>query len=130
MLTPNHGHAAMMGVFGMLAVAMTVFALRQVLTDEQWIKPERYIRISFWGLNTGLALMVVLNLFPGGVLQLRDVLNNGYWHARTAEFMNSMRLIEGLRLPADVIFIVFGVLPLLIAALITYRIMIKAPNGA
>lgn len=129
MLTPNHGHAAMMGVFGMLAVAMMVFALRQVLTDEQWIKPEKYVRISFWGLNTGLALMVILNLFPGGVLQLRDVLNNGYWHARTAEFMNSMRLIEWLRLPADVIFIGFGVLPLLIAAIITYRITIKSPKG-
>jgi nitric oxide reductase subunit B len=129
MLTPNHGHAAMMGVFGMLAVAMMVFALRQVLTDEQWVKPEKYIRISFWGLNTGLALMVVLNLFPGGVLQLRDVLNNGYWHARTAEFMDSMRLIEWLRLPADVIFIGFGVMPLLIAAVITYRIIIKSPRG-
>ena len=79
-------------------------------------------------MNTGLALMVVLNLFPGGVLQLRDVLNNGYWHARTAEFMNSMRLIEWLRLPADVIFIVFGVLPLLIAAVITYRIILKSPR--
>jgi len=32
MLTPNHGHAAMMGVFGMLAMALLVFALRQVLT--------------------------------------------------------------------------------------------------
>ena len=36
MLTPNHGHAAMMGVFGMLAMALMVFALRQVLADEQW----------------------------------------------------------------------------------------------
>ena len=28
-LTPNHGHAAMMGVFGMLGVALMVFVLRQ-----------------------------------------------------------------------------------------------------
>ena len=28
-LTPNHGHAAMMGVFGMLAIALMVFVLRQ-----------------------------------------------------------------------------------------------------
>jgi nitric oxide reductase subunit B len=27
-LTPNHGHAAMMGVFGMLGVALMVFVLR------------------------------------------------------------------------------------------------------
>ena len=35
----------------------------------------------------GLALMVILSLFPGGVLQLADAIKNGYWHARSAEFM-------------------------------------------
>ena len=34
LLTPNHGHAAMMGVFGMFAIAFMVFAIRQVLGDE------------------------------------------------------------------------------------------------
>jgi len=56
-LTPNHGHAAMMGVFGMLAMALMVFALRQVSSDAQWGRVERLVRISFWGLNGGLALM-------------------------------------------------------------------------
>ena len=53
LLTPNHGHAAMMGVFGMLAVALMVFALRQVLADDQWTRVEKYVRLSFWGLNIG-----------------------------------------------------------------------------
>lgn len=44
-LTPNHGHAAMMGVFGMLAVALMVFAFRQVLTDSDWARVEKYVRI-------------------------------------------------------------------------------------
>ena len=78
MLTSNHGHTAMMGVFGMLAVALTIFALRQVSTDEQWVLPEKFIRVSFWGSNCGLAIMVIASLFPGGVLQFIDVLNNGY----------------------------------------------------
>ncbi len=127
MLTPNHGHAAMMGVFGMLAVALTVFALRQVLTDEQWVRPEKFIKVSFWGLNIGLALMVITNLFPGGVLQFLDVLNNGYWHARGPEFLQGKipRLIEWLRMPGDLIFIGLGVFPLLVAALLTYREMTK-----
>lgn len=30
MLTPNHSHAAMMGVFGMLAVGLMVFAFRHI----------------------------------------------------------------------------------------------------
>lgn len=123
MLTPNHGHAAMMGVFGMLAVALTVFALRQVLTDEQWMLPEKFIRVSFWGLNVGLALMVMANLFPGGVLQFIDVLNNGYWHARGPEFLQGKipRMIEWLRMPGDLIFIGLGVFPLLFASLLTWR---------
>ena len=118
MLTPNHGHAAMMGVFGMLAMALLVFALRQVLTDVQWGTPEKFIRVSFWGLNIGLALMVVSNLFPGGVLQLVDVLNHGYWHARGPEFLNEriVRYIEWARLPADIVFIAAGVIPALVAS--------------
>ena len=123
MLTPNHGHAAMMGVFGMLAIALTVFALRQMSTDEQWERPEKFVRVSFWGLNIGLALMVITNLFPGGVLQLYDVLNNGYWHARGLGFLQGRipRLIEWLRMPGDLIFIFLGALPLLIATFLTYR---------
>ncbi len=123
MLTPNHGHAAMMGVFGMLALALMVFAMRQVSTDEQWLKSEKYIRISFWGLNVGLGLMVVTSLFPGGVLQFVDVLNNGYWHARGPEFLHSIRILEWLRLPADIIFICLGAFPMLVAAFLTWRSM-------
>lgn len=124
-LTPNHGHAAMMGVFGMLAIALMVFAFRQVLTDAQWVRPEKFIRVSFWGLNIGLALMVVTNLFPAGVLQMLDVLKNGYWHARGPEFLNEklVHLIEWFRLPGDLIFISLGAIPLLIAAGLSYRYM-------
>jgi len=38
------------------------------------------------GINLGLGGMVVLNLFPSGVLQLLDATKNGYWHARSTEF--------------------------------------------
>ncbi len=124
MLTPNHGHAALMGVFGMLGIALMVFALRQVLVDAQWERVEKYVRVSFWGLNIGLALMVVTNLFPGGVLQLVDVLNNGYWHARGPEFLTetTMRTLEWLRLPGDLVFSGVGVVPIVIAAGLTYRL--------
>ena len=122
-LTPNHGHAAMMGVFGMLAVALMVFAFRQILSDEDWLRIEKYVGASFWGLNLGLALMVVTNLFPGGVLQLADALSNGYWHARGPEFLSEriVRVIEWCRLPGDLVFILFGVLPLVYAASVTWK---------
>lgn len=108
-LTANHGHAAMMGVYGMLAMALLVFCLRYQLRPEDW--SDRLIGLSFWALNLGLAWMVFVNLFPLGILQLADVVTNGYWHARSLEFFEKHAYIEWLRLPGDVIFIV-GVLPL------------------
>ena len=130
-LTPNHGHAAMMGVFGLLGVAFMVFAMRRVLDDRQWTGVEKYVAVSFWGLNIGLGLMVVLNLFPAGVLQLWDVLTNGYWHARGPEFLNlkMTRMLEWFRMPADLIFILFGVVPLLVAAGKTYWLSTREDGG-
>ncbi|HNS51853.1 MAG TPA: cbb3-type cytochrome c oxidase subunit I [Anaerolineae bacterium] len=121
-LTPNHGHPAFMGVFGMLAVALLVFALREVLSDERWGRIEKFVKVSFWGLNAGLALMVIGSLFPGGILQLADVLQNGYWHARSVEFMGSglMRTLEWLRMPGDLVFALLGVVPLVIAVVMGY----------
>ncbi len=52
-LTPNHGHAAMMGVFGMLAVALMVFVMREVSSDALWSRIEKYLKVGFWGLNSG-----------------------------------------------------------------------------
>jgi nitric oxide reductase subunit B len=122
-LTTNHGHTAMMGVFGMLALALMVIAFRQVLDDRQWQRVEKLVRVSFWGLNIGLALMVMLNLFPGGIVQLWDVLTNGYWHARGAEFLSQpfVRRLEWLRLPGDAVFIALGAAPMALAAVMTYR---------
>ena len=109
-----------------------VFALRQVSTEEPWAQVEKYVRLSFWGLNVGLTLMVVTNLFPGGVLQLWDVLQNGYWHARGPEFLHQpfMRIIEWLRLPGDIVFIALGVLPALLAAYSVYSTMWTPPGAA
>ncbi len=129
-LTPNHAHGALMGVFGMLGVALLVFVLRQSATEEDWRKVEKYIRVSFWGLNIGLALMVALNLFPTGVLQFLDSLRHGYWHARSPEFLDQRHVLifEWLRMPADLIFIVAGVLPLSIATLWIWRRAAKPPQ--
>jgi nitric oxide reductase large subunit len=116
-LTLNHGHAALLGAFGMLAMALVVLGLRHVLTDEQWAVPEKFIKVSFWGLNVGLALMVITNLFPVGVLQIWNVLENGYWHARSLELIGQdrIRLLEWASMPSHVILIALGVAPLVIA---------------
>lgn len=122
LLTPNHGHAALMGVFGMLAIALMVFVLRQTSDEASWTGIEKYIKVAFWGSNVGLAMMVAMSLFPGGVLQVWDVMQHGYWHARSVEYIGSERshLLEWLRLPGDAVFIVFGALPLVIASIKGY----------
>jgi nitric oxide reductase subunit B len=122
LLTPNHAHAALMGVFGMLAIALMVFVLRQTSDDTRWVDIEKYVRVAFWGTNIGLAMMVTMSLFPGGVLQVWDVVQHGYWHARGLDYIGSerSRLIEWLRLPGDLVFIIFGAVPLVIASIKGY----------
>jgi nitric oxide reductase large subunit len=52
------------------------------------------------GANPGLADGVFANPFPIGVLQLADVVTQG-WHARSLEFFERYAYIEWLRLPGD-----------------------------
>ena len=131
-LTPNHGHAALMGVFGMLALAMLVFVLRQTADETRWAGMEKYIKVGFWGTNIGLLMMIAMNLFPGGVLQVWDVVQHGYWHARSLAYTGSAtaRLIEWLRLPGDLVFIIFGAVPLAIAAIKGYIGVRATRSGA
>ena len=73
--------------------------------------------------------MVLGNLFPGGVLQFVDVLQNGYWHARGQGYLTRdlVRFIEWCRMPGDLIFIFLGVVPMVLAALFTYRETLRSP---
>ena len=112
----------MMGVFGMLGVALMLFVLREAVTDSVWPKLEKFVRVSFWGLNIGLAMMVTLSLFPGGIMQVYDVVNHGYWHARSLAYTATplARTLEWMRMPGDLVFIFAGVIPLAIAVVFGY----------
>ncbi|MCI0352123.1 MAG: cbb3-type cytochrome c oxidase subunit I [Acidobacteriales bacterium] len=126
-LTANHGHAAMMGVYGMLAVGLALFCLRYMIPEERW--SDRWAKISFWSLNLGLAWMVFATLFPLGVLQLYHSVSHGYYEARTLNFLTSRLniLIEWLRFPGDVLFIIGGVLPVLYMAWLGIRHLPSIP---
>jgi nitric oxide reductase subunit B len=116
-LTANHGHAAMMGVYGMLAIGFAMFALRYLVPAHRW--SDKLARISFWSLNIGLAWMAFITLLPLGILQLYKSVDSGYAAARSLDYLTNPTnaMLEWLRLPGDVLFIVGGVLPLLWLAL-------------
>jgi len=120
-LTPNHGHAAMMGVYGMMAVGLALFCLRYIVPEKLW--SDRAAKVSFWSLNIGLAWMVFASLFPLGIMQLYHSVNEGYFYARSLEFLNNRLniLITWLRFPGDVLFIVGGILPVLYLAWLGIR---------
>jgi len=115
--TANHGHAAMMGVYGMLAVGFFVFVAVYFVPRDG--RTERAMKWSFWCLNGGLAWMVCVNLFPIGVLQFYDALVHGYWHARSPGFFarGDVRALEWARIVGDAVFIVGGIGPLVYLAL-------------
>jgi nitric oxide reductase subunit B len=112
-LTANHAHAAMMGVYGMLAIGLALFCLRYLVPEERW--SDRLARISFWSTNIGLLWMCFATLLPLGVVQLYKSVGDGYYAARQLKFITnpSNSLIEWMRLPGDVVFIVGGALPFL-----------------
>src|SRR5262249_36589885 len=121
-LTPNHRHSAMMGVFCMLGVALMVFGLRETAPHSLWARLEKYVPRGVSGLSIRPSLMILFSLFPSGLLQVRDVLENGYWHARSLDYIGGQlpRLLEWLRLPGDLVFIFLGALPILIAVGVGY----------
>jgi nitric oxide reductase subunit B len=123
-LTANHAHAAMVGVYGMLAVGLALFCLRYMIPEARW--SDRAARTSFWSLNIGLAWMVFATLFPLGILQLYHAVSLGYYDARALKFVASglNSLIEWLRFPGDVLFIVGGTLPVLYLASLGVRFLV------
>ena len=120
-LTANHAHASMMGVYGFMALALGMFALRYLVPADKW--PEKLAKTSFWSLNIGLAWMCFATLLPLGILQLRYSVSTGYFEARQLTYVtNSVNtIIEWGRMPGDLIFIIGGVLPYLYIAFLGLR---------
>jgi nitric oxide reductase subunit B len=117
-LTANHAHASMMGVYGMLSIGLALFCLRYIIPEKYW--SNKAAQISFWSLNLGLAWMVFATLFPLGILQLYHSINASYYDARSLNFIGTRAnsILEWLRMPGDIVFILGGALPVL---WITYR---------
>jgi nitric oxide reductase subunit B len=102
--TPIHAHSALYGVYGSLAIALMLFALREITPDRAW--DEKALNASFYWMNGGLMAMLVFGLIPNGFYQLVQSVNQGTWYARSAEVISSpwMRWTVWLRIPGDIVF--------------------------
>ncbi len=120
-LTVNHAHGALFGVYGMLSIALLLFSWRGMVEKSQW--SNRVLKISFWGFNGGLLLMMMGTLFPVGILQGWTSFSKALWLARDASFFERpiVMSLTGFRVVPDLIVIILGVLPLLYFLFATYR---------
>lgn len=102
--TPVHGHTALFGVYGMLGIGLMLFCLRALTNDRVW--KTGLVSFTFWSINIGLALMVLLSLLPVGLLQAWASVEHGMWYARSAEFMQTplMDRLRWMRLFGDTLF--------------------------
>jgi len=108
--TPNHGHAALFGVYGFLALGFVLMVLRYIRPTMQM--NGKLMFSAFWLLNLGLALMLFTSLLPIGIIQAHAAINEGLWWARSAEFTEQTPIIHTLRWVrtiGDVVFILGAV---------------------
>ncbi len=105
-LTINHAHTVLFGVYGLSAIALILFSWRGLVENRYW--SDRILKISFWGLNGGLALMFLTSLLPMGIAQVWDVFTRGAWWGRSADFyeLPFVQALAWWRIVPDTILIV------------------------
>ncbi len=122
--TPIHSHGALFGVYGMLAISLMLFSVRHIVTRASW--SDQLLKYSFWGLNGGLAGMMVLSLIPSGFYQLYYAIRDGLWYARSPEIASGqfIRTVTWFRMLPDLLF-ALGALALLVflvrATMLSFR---------
>jgi nitric oxide reductase subunit B len=131
--TPIHSHGALFGVYGFLAIALMLFSMRNIVREEAW--SDRLLAVAFWGLNAGLAGMIVLSLLPAGIYQFAIAIREGLWYARSPEVTGSafIHAVTWARVVPDLVFDV-GALALLTfvvrAVVVDFRVRRGVPGRA
>lgn len=124
--TNAHAHLAMFGVKGNISLAGMLFVMHHLVDIKHW--NANLVKRSFYALNLGIALMVMLDLFPVGVFQVYEVLEHGLWYARSNEFItsNTFQSLSNFRMIGGTMFIAGT---LMIAWFVTSRAFHLKPNN-
>ncbi|MEJ6120368.1 nitric-oxide reductase large subunit [Vibrio sp. 2-Bac 85] len=104
--TATHAHAALFGVYGFLALGFTLLVLRYIRPHLKF--DERLMKVSFWWMNIGLALMLFTSLLPIGIIQFIASASEGLWYARSEAVMQSDTLVtlRWTRTIGDIVFMI------------------------
>jgi nitric oxide reductase subunit B len=88
----------------MLGIGLTLFVLREMNHKNEW--NDKVIKISFWSINIGLLLMVLISVLPIGLAQTWASVKYGLWYARSADFLQLpvMVTLRWMRVIGDTIF--------------------------
>jgi len=102
--TAVHAHGALYGVYGTLGLALLLFCMRAMQPERIW--NTKLLGFAFWAINIGMMLEILLSLLPIGLLQTYQSVSQGYWSARSPEFMQTelMQTLRWARLFGDTIF--------------------------
>jgi nitric oxide reductase subunit B len=121
-LTVNHGHTALFGTYGMLAIGLLLFSMRGLVRDDGW--DARLLKVTFWGVNLGLLTMFSFTLLPVGILEVLDNIRHGFWHARSEAFWTSpaVNFLGQVRMLPDTLIILGSAALLLFMAKAIFRL--------
>ena len=102
--TAVHAHGALYGVYGTLGLALTLFCLRAMDPERKW--NTKLLAFAFWAINLGMLAEIMFSLLPIGLLQTYQSVSQGYWSARSPEFMQTdlMQTLRWMRMVGDTIF--------------------------
>ena len=102
--TAVHAHGALYGVYGTLGLALLLFCLRAMQPERKW--NTKLLGFAFWAINIGMLMEIMLSLLPIGLMQTYQSVNEGYWYARSPEFMQTsvMQTLRWMRLFGDTVF--------------------------
>jgi nitric oxide reductase subunit B len=107
--TAVHAHGALYGVYGTLGLALLLFCMRAMKPELKW--NNKLIAFAFWTINIGMMMEILLSLLPIGLLQTYQSVSQGYWSARSPEFMQTglMQYLRWMRLFGDTVFAIGAV---------------------
>ncbi len=107
--TAVHAHGALYGVYGTLGLGLLLFCLRAMDPEKAW--NTKLLSFAFWAINIGMLMEILLSLLPIGLLQTYQSVSEGYWSARSPEFMQQdiMHFLRWMRIVGDTVFAVGAV---------------------